>query len=141
MNKLKATLILFLIFIQFSIAQKKADSLRFQNLKYEISRLENQIKTVENNQLNYKIEKDLIKETYSSNYERINMVITIILGIIGVIGYIGFRDINSIKKEYVAELDKLKLLQVDFEVKAKEFNTEKDKFDSDIKQILIENEE
>ena len=140
MNKLKTTILFFLIFIQFSIAQNK-DSLNIINLKNEVSRLENQVKTVEKNQLNYKIEKDLIKETYSSNYERINMIITIILGIIGVIGYIGIRDISSIKKEYVNELEKLKGLQIDFESKSKEFNTEKDKFDSEIRKILIENEE
>jgi tetratricopeptide (TPR) repeat protein len=140
MNKLKYFLIFNLIFIQFSIAQNK-DSIDIKNLRHEISRLDNHIKTVEKNQLNYKIEKDLIKETYSSNYERLNTVITIILGIIGVIGFIGIRDINSIKKEYITELEKLKGLQVDFESKSKEFNTEKDKFDSEIRQILIENEE
>ncbi len=46
MNKLKSTIVLILIFIQFSIAQNK-DSINIKNLRYEISRLENQVKTVE----------------------------------------------------------------------------------------------
>ncbi|MDO7174245.1 hypothetical protein [Mariniflexile sp. AS56] len=140
MNKLQYFIVINLIFIQFSLAQNK-DSIDIKNLRQEVSRLENHVNTVEKNQLNYKIEKDLIKETYSSNYERINTVITIILGIIGVIGFIGIRDINSIKKEYLTELEKLKGLQVEFESKSKEFNTEKNKFDTEIKQIFIENEE
>jgi hypothetical protein len=140
MKKLQYFIFLNIIFIQFSLAQNK-DSLAIKNLRNEISILENQIKTVEKNQLNYKIEKDLIKETYSTNYERINTIITIILGIIGVIGFIGIRDITSIKKEYLTELEKLKGLQVEFESKSKEFTVEKDKFDSEIRQILIENEE
>jgi tetratricopeptide (TPR) repeat protein len=140
MNKLQYFIVINLIFLQFSFAQNK-DSIDIKNLRHEISRLENHINTVEKNQLNYKIEKDLIKETYSSNYERINTVITIILGIIGTIGFIGIRDINSIKKEYLTELEKLKGLQVEFESKSKQFNTEKTKFDKEIKQILVENEE
>jgi tetratricopeptide (TPR) repeat protein len=139
MNKLKYYIFLFVIFSQLSLAQNK-DSIEIHNLRHELSRLEVQLKTVEKNQLNYKIEKDLIKETYSNNYERINMVITIILGLIGGIGYLGIRDINGIKKEYVTELEKLKALQIDFKAKSKEFNIEKDKFDTEIRQILIQNE-
>lgn len=139
MNKLIFFIFFLANFSQISLAQNQ-DSIEIKNLKHEIYRLDVQLKTVEKNQLNYKIEKDLIKETYSSNYERINMIITIILGIIGVLGYLGIKDINGVKKEYLAELNKLKTLQRDFESKSKEFNHEKQKFDTEIKQILIENE-
>ncbi|MBD3892209.1 hypothetical protein [Olleya marilimosa] len=139
MKKLIHLIILFYLFINFSFSQNK-DSIEVRNIKYEIQRLETQLNTVEKNQLNYSIEKDLIRETYSSNYERISLIITIILGIIGVIGYLGIKDINTIKKEYITELEKLKGLQVEFKSKSKEFNIEKSKFDSEIRKILLENE-
>lgn len=141
MKKQKILLLISIFFIsQFSIAEINQDSLKIIQLENKINTLENYVKTIDKNQLNYKIEKDLLKETYSNNYDSINMIITIILGIIGIIGYLGIRDINSIKKEYLTELGKLKSLQTDFENKSNEFNVEKNKFDTEIKQILLENE-
>ena len=61
--------------------------------------LEFRLKRIEGNEQNYKLEKDLLKETYSNNYERINFFITIALGLIGILGFLGIRDISSIKKE------------------------------------------
>ena len=75
-----------------------------KNCIQDIRVTEFRLKRQENNEQNYKLEKDLLKETYSNNYERINIVITIILGVIGILGYLGIRDISSIKKEYEKEL-------------------------------------
>jgi len=66
---------------------------------------------------------------------------TIILGIIGVLSFLGIRDLNSIKKEYKSELDKLKLLQVDIEAKSKDFDESKKKYDQEIMDIIKQNEE
>lgn len=132
--------ILFFIFFYSSGYTANNDSIRILDLEQKINKLESNLKSVENNQLNYKIEKDLLKETYSNNYENINMIITIVLGIIGILGYLGIRDINSIKKEYILELNNFRTLKSEFEIKYKEFSQEKGKIDSEIKEILIENE-
>jgi predicted Zn-dependent protease len=95
---------------------------------------------IENNQLNYKIEKDLLKETYSNIYENISLTITIVLGIIGVFGFIGIRDITNIKKKYGDELSNLKGVQIKFQQKIEEFELQKSKFDNEIKLINQENQ-
>lgn len=130
--------ILFIITFYFTTTICTADTIATnQKLKF----LEQTVKQVETNQLNYKIEKDLLKETYSNNYERINLLITIIFGVVGFFGFIGLRDINSIKKEYKEELSKLRLIKGEFDLKSKEFDTDKKKVEEEIKSIIKENEE
>ena len=129
--------ILFQILIFNSISTAQENQIQ---LSKEISSLKKDLAKVERDQLNYKIEKDLIRETYSSNYKSMNMIITLILGVVGILGYIGIRDITSIKKEYRQELNSLREIQAEFRIKAKEFDSEKQKFDSEIKEILQQNE-
>lgn len=107
----------------------------------KIKDLEREVKQIDTNQLNYKIEKDLLKETYSNNYEKISLIITLILGITGVFGYLGLKDITSIKKEYEKELSNLRQIQGQFNLKSKEFESERKKFDEDLKSIIKDNEE
>lgn len=78
-------------------------------MEKRLADLERKVHIIDVGQINYKIEKDLLKETYSNNYERINTVITFVLGLIGVIGFVGIKDIGSIKKEYESELKSLKV--------------------------------
>ncbi len=118
-----------------------SDSLAIKSLEYKIEQIDDQIKELRRDELNYKIEKDLLKETYSNNYERISLIITIILGIIGVLGYLGIKDINSIKKEYTTELTKLKQLQLEIASKFTEFQTSKEKYDTELRDILKTNDE
>jgi hypothetical protein len=99
------------------------------------------VKRYESNEQNYKLEKDLLKETYSNNYERISLMITIILGVIGILGYLGIRDISSIKKEYEKELSNLRQIQGQFNLKSEELEKDKKKFEDDLKAIIKENEE
>lgn len=131
--------ILILLLFTLSVTKSfSSDSLTYQK---RIDELERTIKQIDANQLNYRIEKDLLKETYSNNYEKINLVITLILGVMGVLGYLGLKDISTIKKEYEQELSKLRNIQGQFETKSKEFDSEKKKFDEELKSIIKENEE
>jgi tetratricopeptide (TPR) repeat protein len=111
------------------------------SINRRIDDLERTIKQIDANQLNYRIEKDLLKETYSNNYEKISLVITLLLGVVGIFGYLGLRDITSIKKEYEKELNNLRQIQSQFNIKSQEFDTEKKKFDEELKSIIKENEE
>ncbi len=112
------------------------DSLRIES---KIKIIENQLEEVRRDQLNYQIEKDLIRETYKTNYDRINLGIAFILGIIGLIGYLGIRDINSIKKQYKSELDNLTSLRQSFETKISELEETKKKYDSSIAEFAETN--
>jgi hypothetical protein len=63
-----------------------------------LDRIETNLVETRRDQLNYRIEKDLLKETFSSNYQTINIVLTIVLALFTVVGYLGIRDIGAIKK-------------------------------------------
>lgn len=115
-----------------------ADSL---SINRRLNDVEHAVKQIDTNQLNYKIEKDLLKETYSNNYEKISLIITLVLGILGVFGYLGLRDITTIKKEYEQELSNLRQIQGQFNLKSQEFEEDKKKFEEDLKSIIKENEE
>jgi hypothetical protein len=106
------------------------------SISSRIEDVERTVKQIDAHQLNYKIEKDLLKETYSNNYEKISLVITLILGVMGVFGYLGLRDITSIKKEYEMELSNLKQIQGQFNIKSQEFDTEKKKFQDDLNEVV-----
>jgi tetratricopeptide (TPR) repeat protein len=141
MNK-QILLLIFLIISGITYARiTNSDSLRLDNLELKIEQMDNQLKEVRRDELNYQIEKDLLKETYSNNYEKISLMITIVLGIIGVLGYLGIKDINSIKKEYTTELANLKQLQTEIASKFTEFQTSKEKYDTELRDILKTNEE
>jgi hypothetical protein len=133
--------ILTVLGLQGKLYSFSKDSLRITQLEYKIEQLDNQAKEVRRDQINYQIEKDLLKETYSNNYDRISLMITIILGIIGVLGYLGIRDINTIKKEYSVELANLKQVQKDISNKYADFQMTKEKYDTELKDIFRTNEE
>lgn len=129
-----------ILIITFSILTTSAfaDS---TSVNRRIDDIERTVKQIDANQLNYRIEKDLLKDTYSNNYEKISLVITLLLGVVGIFGYLGLRDITSIKKEYEKELSNLRQIQSQFNIKSQEFDTEKKKFDKELKSIIKENEE
>lgn len=139
--------LIFLIFL--CIKTYSNDSLlieeRFNSLnrhfELETKTLENQITEIRRDQLNYQIEKDLIRETYKANFDRINLAITFILGIFGILGFLGIRDINSIKKQFSSELDNLSNLRNTFQTKISELDAAKEKYDkvlADITQTNID---
>ena len=104
-----------------------------------LSNLETRVARIESNQINYRLEKDLLKETYSVNYERINIVVTFILAVIAAIGFLGIRDIGQVKDKYEAELTNLKALKSEFELKSGEFDSERHKIDTELREIISEN--
>lgn len=132
--KIKIILFIQLFLAQFVFADTTSINTRLNDVEHTI-------KQIDANQLNYKIEKDQLKETYSNNYEKINLVITLILGVMGILGYMGLKDISTIKKEYEKELSDLKQIQSQFNLKSQELDSDKKKFDEELKSIIKENEE
>lgn len=133
-------LLSFMLLSIVSNAQNK-DSISLKSLQYKYEQIEDQLKEVRRDELNYRMEKDLLKDTYSNNYDRINTFITLMLLIIAVLGFVGLKDITSIKKEYVKELETLGQLKTSFEIKINEFDLNKTKFESEIRDITLKNEE
>src|SRR6185436_8138681 len=105
-----------------AIPDDQTDSIQVQN---RLRTLENDIREVRRDQLNYQIERDLLKDTFSSNYQTVNIILAIVLGLFTVIGFLGIRDIGTIRKDFLIELDKLGDLRKDFEGRMNLFETER----------------
>lgn len=133
---MKSFIISFLLSLCVSLAY--CDSIP---LKSRVDDLERNLKQIDANQLNYKIEKDLLKEAYSVNYERINLSIAAVLGLFTILGFFGFRGIKEIQKEYADELAELKRVKNEFDVKAKEIDIQKIKYETGLEAIIMENQE
>lgn len=58
----------------------------------------------------YEHENRILKETYQSNIQALNIIITISLLLMGIFGFFGLRDIDQKKKEYQENLTNLKKL-------------------------------
>ena len=131
MNKLILILIMLLPLTNYS----QNDSIQYQHTNEKINLLNSKLEQVISNQINYKIEKDLLKETYSNNYSLIQTIITIVLGLISILGFIGIRSIRDIKKKYEAELNNLRKLKLSFQNELKEFGDKVSSLDNRIKEI------
>lgn len=111
----------------------------------EINKLRDEVKEIRRDELNYKIEKDLLKETYSSNYQTINIIIALIMASITVIGtilgYIGFKGISNLKKEYENDLEKLRSIREGFESKLKELTAAQSELKGKLADVTSINEE
>jgi tetratricopeptide (TPR) repeat protein len=104
---------LFIVFPRFVFPENKDNVITAADLQ----KVKDSISEIRRDELNYKIEKDLLKETFASNYQTINIVLAIVLGLFTVIGVLGIKDIAAVKKDYLNELDNLNKLRKDFELK------------------------
>jgi len=123
-----------LLFSSFSFAAtQRSEHGNSEDIKNEISELKRDIKSSENDvdlirrdQLNYSIEKNLLKEAYSSNIQTIQIIISIALGVFTILGYLGLKNINQLRDSYTKELEELKKVKSDFE---KQLQTLKEKYE------------
>lgn len=93
------------------------DSIR--NISSEINILRYEFEVIKRDKLNYNIEKELLKESFSSNLQVINIVIASILLFFsifgGIFGYVGFKNILETKKKFDSELDALSKLRISYD--------------------------
>jgi tetratricopeptide (TPR) repeat protein len=71
----------------------------------ELRILSEQVAEVRRDQLNYRIEKDLLREAYSSSFQTVQLVLTLILAAFTVLGYLGLRNISALRASFQAELE------------------------------------
>lgn len=138
--------LLVLSFASFS-APNGSQSQSNENIQSDIHQLKHDVKTTANDieilrrdQINYHVEKDILKEAYSSNIQTINIVITIVLGVIGVLGYLGIRSIKEVQSDYAAELNELKNIKTNFELELQTLVIKQKEFESKIGDLAVTNE-
>jgi tetratricopeptide (TPR) repeat protein len=78
------------------------------DVQREINRLNDALTEVRRDQLNYKIERDLLKNAYTSSFQTINVVLTMILGAFAVLGYLGLRGLGTLRGEFQRELEQFR---------------------------------
>lgn len=134
-------------FASFAVPQKDAESQSSENVQSDTRQLKHDVKTmtgdleiIRRDQLNYKIEKDLLKEAYSSNLQSINLIITIVFGIFGVLGYLGLRSIKEIKLDYTNELNDLRSLKAKFEAELLQLQNNQKEFERRVGELAKTNE-
>ncbi len=81
--------------------------------------LKQDVQELRRDQLNYSIEKNLLKEAYTSSYNTIQSTIVIILGVLALIGIAGLLQLRQISKEYKSELSNLRSMKSNYEGKLK----------------------
>jgi tetratricopeptide (TPR) repeat protein len=144
------TYILFTVFIIFcnstGIAETKKASLdeirqTIIDNRREIERTNESVKEIRRDQLNYHIEKDLLKETYSSNIQTINIVIALILGTLTIIGVLGVKSMGALQKEFREELEILRQLKDKYETKFNEIANEQKQAELKIVELRTTNED
>ena len=127
---------------------ENAGNQQFSNQEVELKRIINDIeilrdsiKETRRDQINYKLEKDILKEAYSTNVQTINIIITLILAVFTVIGFVGVKSIGSTKDEFKNELDNLKLIKIKYEEKFLEIGTYLENSKEELKSIKETNED
>jgi len=126
---------------QGDIAGENLTNLKFEQLATHIKINDDAVKEIRRDQLNYKIEKDILKETYSSNIQTINILIAIVLGLFTIIGFLGVKGIASIKNEFNKELDEIKILKSKYELKFIEIEKEQSRAKEDYEELKTSNED
>lgn len=88
----------------------------------------------------YRIEKDLLKETYSSIIQAINIILVMILGVFTIIGFLGVRSIDRIKKEFQTELEEIRKLREQYQEKFAEIEAEQKRTKDQFEELRTSNE-
>jgi|GEM_PF-1768464 len=134
-----------LTFVQVSYSQEQQiqesiPKAQNQDVSSELNKIKEQLQEVRRDQLNYKIEKDLLKETYSSNIQTVNIIIAIVLAFFAILGYLGLKSVWEMKREYQKELNDLRDLKEKFNHKFLEIESQQKSAEKKFKEIAEINE-
>jgi tetratricopeptide (TPR) repeat protein len=111
-----------------------------QNIKKKIELISFGIDEVRRDQINYKIEKDLLKEAYSSNLSTVNIIMTILIGVFTVLGFLGLLNVGKIKSDFKEELKELKSIKENYEKKFSEIKTDIEQYRQALDLITTTND-
>lgn len=111
-----------------------------KELNNNLATLTDQVKEIRRDQLNYKIEKDLLKETYSSNMAAVNTIITIVLGTFTILGFLGVRSIYRLREDFSKELQTFDKITSEARNRLKEIEIQQRQAESKIENLEQTNE-
>jgi hypothetical protein len=106
-----------------------------------LERVREQLAEVRRDQLNYRVEKEILEKSYATSIQTISTVVTILFGVFTVLGIFGLKDIASFKKDFSTELDRLREVRGAFEVARQELLTKQEVAENEYKKLLSQNQE
>lgn len=121
------------------------DSLR--ETRKELNRLnehyraaDSRMSRIETNGDNYRIEKDLLKETFSSNYLYLTMILAAVGGVFTLLTFLGFKDARATKSEFQLELVELRAQLVQARRSTEEFDRRRLQYEAEHAELLKKHE-
>jgi len=120
-------------------AIKPADN--SEDVQKELSRINNDLQEIRRDQLNYKIERDLLKETYTTSLQTINVVLAIILGAFAILGYLGLRSLGALRGFFQRELEQFRAAKFDLDAQLKTLGREQSEAKAQVDKLKTQNEE
>lgn len=128
-------LMMFMAHCTYAQESERPTTLSNDQVVANMAALKQQLQEVRRDQLNYQIERDLLKETYSSNLQTVNVVITIVLGTFTILGFLGVRSIGSARKEFRDELDQLREIRTRSEIRLAEIESQQKRVQTQLDEV------
>lgn len=118
---------------------------QIRQLRRDTKALAEDVAIVRRDEINYRLDKDLLKTTYSSNLERIKLTITVIFGavtaIVALLGYLGIRNIKELQDGYSRELSELNTLRTKLEGEIAAITAKQESVEEKVVDLSKTNEE
>ena len=116
-----------------------------QQLRRDIRTANDDLAILRRDQINYRLEKDFLKEAYASSLQSINIIVAIVFGVItvlvGVFGYFGVKSIRELRTDYAKELEQLKTAKIELERELSSFREKQTAVESRVGDLTKTNEE
>ena len=90
-------------------------------------------------EINYRLSKELLKETYESNLQRLNQTVTIASSVVAfifaVFGFFGYRNVGKLKEDYLKELQEARTLKNSLEVEIDVLRKKQEQAETEIDKL------
>lgn len=125
-------------------APEQQQAAELNQLRADMTDLKQAVVEVRRDQLNYQIERDLLKETYSSNVQTINIVIAIIFGavtaIVSALAYLGIKGLRAVRDDFTGELAEFRASRTDIETRLANVLTRTDRASKRVRNLARRSE-
>lgn len=106
------------------------------DLHQAIKRNSDDIAIIRRDEINYQVERDILKEVYTSHIQSIGLMISAVSIAVGlffaVLGYLGFKSVGGLKDDYTAELKNVQALKAKLEQEFEELKSKQSKTEVEV---------
>jgi tetratricopeptide (TPR) repeat protein len=111
----------------------------FYELKRDIKKNTEDVEILRRDEINYHLEKEVLKETYETTLQKISFTATIVSTAVGIVfaifGYVGFRTVGKLKDDYLKELQEARTLKSSLEIEIDALRKKQEQAEADIANL------